>query len=196
MRKLPGSRILVMTEGQEGTEGRDQVRNSLSPPERDAFKALLCAKNCLLVEDRKGPELVNVGTMLKPLNIPRSETWQLRYSMDLLGECDGDHTRILAARNGCVEHQNEASINHQNEMAECWSRAVDLCDQALRMIEGAGAVTDDKARRLLTTICKFTSYGIDEYGARAITETLRDLGGTMADVPSREALVSWALPWL
>lgn len=177
---------------------------SLSQAEEDAFTARLCARNCLLYENDPGPELLNVGTRLKPLEIPRSEAWQLSYSMHVLRDLDGDHARLIAARQVCVERQNQASTEDQDETARGWSRAVDLCDQALRMIEGAGAVADDKARRILIAVCGYEGMltvlgsigGVAESSARDLTETLREQGATMADVPSHETLVSWAFPWL
>jgi hypothetical protein len=135
----------------------------------------------------------NVGTELKPLQIPQPEGMQLAYCKILLCDCDGDHARLIAVRKICTERQREASLELGNETDEVWSRAVDLCDQALLMIEGAAAASDDKARRLLIAACKF---GNSKYTARDLTETLRELGATRAEVPTSEMLVSWAFPWL
>jgi hypothetical protein len=85
-----------------------------------------------------------------------------------------------------------------------WSRAVGLCDQALRVIEGAGAVNDERSRRILIAVCQYETSksslgfiaGVVETSARALTEELRDIGATMADVPTAEQLVTWAFPWL
>jgi len=170
-----------------------------SQAEEDAFHARLNAANCLLYENDPGEARLNVGTPLKPLLIPRSEAWQQSYSMRLLRECNGDKTRLLGARQECVKRQNES----YGRGREVWSRAADLCDQAVRMIEGNGAVTDDKARRILIAVCEYenmkTSLGLlcsHEDLARDLTEALRELSATMEDVPSAESLVSWAFPWL
>jgi hypothetical protein len=71
------------------------------------------------------------------------------------------------------------------------------------MIEGAGAATDDTARRILIAVCDYenmkTSLGsfcADEDLARDLTDALHELNATMADVPSAASLVSWAFPWL
>jgi hypothetical protein len=87
----------------------NSTTGSLSQAEDDAFKARLLAKNCLLYENDPAPALLNVGTRLKPLKIPRSEAWQLSYSMHVLRDLDGDHARLSAARQVCAERQNEAS---------------------------------------------------------------------------------------
>jgi hypothetical protein len=173
----------------------DELADSRSQAEEDASKAWLLAGNCLLYENDRGPELLNVGTGLKPLDVPRSQAWQLSYSMSVLIECNGDHARLLAARQACAEHPDD---EHRE-----WSRAVDLCDQALRMIEGAGAVNDDRARQILLAVCRYETkrpaWGIvpgPEVDTRILTEALRKVDATMEDVPSAETLVSWAFPWL
>jgi hypothetical protein len=170
--------------------------DSLSQAEQDAVHAHLCARNCLIHEDRPGPKLLNVGTELKPLRIPQSEAWQQSYSMHVLIECEGDHARLLAARKICAERQDPNP--------EVRSRAVDLCDQALRMVEGAGAVSNDGARQILLAVCEYETTktaigvigGVNESSTRTLTEALRSVNATMADVPSPETLVSWAFPWL
>jgi hypothetical protein len=164
-----------------------------SQAEEDAFQAWINARNCLLYENDQGPELLNVGTRLKPLRIPRSEAWQQSYSMHVLVHCKGDHARLTAARQKCAEPHDR----HPEE----WSRAVDLCDQALRVVEGACAFSDDRARRILLAVCEYetmnTALGpIAGSSTRELTETLNEVGATMADVPPAEKLVSWAFPWL
>jgi hypothetical protein len=114
--------------------------------------------------------------------------------MHALRQCDGNRDRLLAAREICVGH---------GEKRKDWSRAVDLCDQAIRVIEGAGATDDDKVRKVLLAVCEYenarTALG-PLLDARADTkhlvEELRELGATMYDVPSPEKLASWAFPWL
>jgi hypothetical protein len=161
----------------------------------------VCARNCLPRERDNGPALLNVGTRLKPLKIPRSEAWQQSYSMWVLRDCEGDHARIIAARQACAERQAGAEAS---DAWEAWSRAVDLCDQALRLIEGIGAIGDDRARQILVAVCEYETSntalgvidGVAEDNARELTEALREAGATMSDVPSPETLVNWAFPWL
>jgi hypothetical protein len=122
--------------------------------------------------------------------------------MLLLAACDGDHARLLAARERCAARERESGI--ADEPHRVWSRAVDLCDQALRVIEGAGAVNDERTRRILVAVCHYETSksslgfipGVIETSVRALTEELREIGATMADVPSAEQLVTWAFPWL
>jgi hypothetical protein len=168
--------------------------DSRGQAEKDALQAYICARNCLLYESDPGPERLNVGTELHPLYIPRSEAWQESYAMHVVRDCDGDHGRLLAARQECDDHGT-------NDRA--WSRAVDLCDQAIRMVEGANAVNDDRARKILLAVCQYENY-LTSFGsftdpallAREMTDRLREVGATMADVPSTEQLISWAFPWL
>jgi hypothetical protein len=172
-----------------------EARNQRSQAENDALQAFICARNCLLYENDSGPELLNVGTTHRPLKIPRSEAWQQSYSMHVLRDCDADHARLLTARQVCRERGAEDQKD--------WSRAVDLCDQAIRVIEGACGIEDDRIRKILLAVCEYensrTALGplIDgESATRELTEKLREIGATMSDVPSPRQLVSWAFPWL
>jgi hypothetical protein len=187
--------------GRESTRVTDAADSS-SQAEQDAAQAWLGASNCLPHEGAGGPELLNVGTPLRPLKIPRSEAWQQSYSMLLLVDCEADHTRLLAARELCAARVRDVGSAEQPHQA--WSRAVDLCDQALRVIEGAGAITDERIRRILLAVCQYETSktalgfiaGVAQDSARTFTEELRAIGATMADVPSAEQLVTWAFPWL
>lgn len=122
--------------------------------------------------------------------------------MLLLENCDADHARLLAARELCAARARDANIAEEPHRA--WSRAVDLCDQALRVIEGAGAVNDERSRRILIAMCQYETSkttlgfiaGVVQDSARTLTEELRAIGATMADVPSAEQIITWAFPWL
>jgi hypothetical protein len=187
--------------GRESTRVNDAADSS-SQAEQDAAHAWLGASNCLPHEGAGGPELLDVGTSLRPLKIPRSEAWQQSYSMLLLVNCEADHARLLAARERLAARVRDAASTEEPHQA--WSRAVDLCDQALRMIEGAGAVNDERIRRILLAVCQYETSktslgfipGVVQSSARTLTEELRAVGATMADVPSAEQLVTWAFPWL
>jgi hypothetical protein len=189
-------------EGLGGESTRVTDADSSSQAEQDAAQAWLGASNCLPHEGAGGPELLNVGTPLRPLKIPRSETWQQSYSMLLLVNCEADHARLLAARERLAVRVRDAASTEEPHQA--WSRAVDLCDQALRVIEGAGAVNDERIRRILLAVCQYETSktalgfiaGVVQDSARTLTEELRAVGATMADVPSAEQLVTWAFPWL
>lgn len=122
--------------------------------DEDAFKVLLYARNSFCLERRDGSSLLNVGTKLNPLRIPATEAWQQSYAMLTLSHCTGSHRRLQDARRACVRHEAEEQPA-ANRLA--WSRAVDLCDQALRMVEGIGAVHDDRARHILLAVCKYES---------------------------------------
>jgi hypothetical protein len=84
------------------------------------------------------------------------------------------------------------------------SRAIDLCDQALRMIEGARSADGDRGVQLLQALCDYdtmmTALGfsadIAEGAESEFAAAVRAAGGTMADVPDPEAIVAWAFPWL
>jgi hypothetical protein len=184
-----------------GEQRVNDAANSMSQAEEDASHAWSAARNCLPNEGADGPALLNVGTPLRPLKIPRSEAWQESYFMILMEECEADHARLLATREVCAARASEAYRGE--EPYQAWSRAVDLCDEALRVIEGAGAVSDEKIRRILIAMCQYETsktalgfmIGVQD-SARAFTEQLRDIGATMSDVPSAEQLVTWAFPWL
>ena len=203
---LPVASCTTSTRHGEGLGGEstrvNDAADSGSQAEEDASYAWLGASNCLPHEGAGGPELLNVGTPLRPLKIPRSEAWQQSYSMHLLVNCEADHARLLAARELCAARLLDAYRAEQPQQA--WSRAVDLCDQALRMIEGAGAANDERIRRILLAVCQYETSktalgfipGVVQDSARTLTEELRDIGATMADVPSAEQLVTWAFPWL
>jgi hypothetical protein len=202
---LPVASSTASTRHGDGPGGEQRVNdaaNSMSQAEQDASQAWLAARNCLPNEGADGPALLNVGTPLRPLKIPRSEAWQESYFMILMKNCGADHARLLAAREVCAARSSDAYRAEKPHLA--WSRAVDLCDEALRVIEGAGAVSDEKIRRILIAMCQYETSktalglmaGVTQDSARTLTEELRAIGATMSDVPSAEQLVTWAFPWL
>jgi hypothetical protein len=105
----------------------------------DALSAVGRARNCLLYENDPGEDELQVGYLSMPLLIPRSEAWQLTYAMGLLKDCHGDTSRLAAARVGCTSLCVRCPYRDGRWGRVELSRAIDLCDQALRMIEGARA---------------------------------------------------------
>ena len=87
--------------------------------------------------------------------VPRAQAHQRAYSMLVLVQCDVDHARLTSAAREC-----RAKINGlkgrlwEGRIAEL-SRAADLCEQAAKMVEDAGGVSDDRARRRLLAGCEY-----------------------------------------
>jgi hypothetical protein len=115
----------------------------------DALGAWSAALNCLLYEKDPGPEQLNVGTQNKPMMVPRDQAWQQSYATFVLARFGGDHARLKAAARQCL-----ADIPTEPHWARQLSRAADLCEKAAQMVEDAGAVHDDKARRRLVAVCE------------------------------------------
>jgi hypothetical protein len=146
----------------------------------DALQAVLCARNCLLYERDDGPPLLNVGSVTEPRRIPRAEAWQHAYAMIILVDCDGDRDRLSAASKKCREDAGRARRAYR---ARALSRAADLCDQAINMIEGAGADHDHKGRRRLVAACRHETavisrgaiQGVAEASAAELIERLRQI---------------------
>jgi hypothetical protein len=130
--------------------------------EKDRLNAWSYAWNCLLYENDPGPAQLNVGTDREPRLVPRSEAWQHAYAMQVLVSCDGDHSRLTTTAERCREDLAVESAKRPagSEHARALSRAADLCDQAARMVEGVGAVDDDKARRRLVASCRHEGHVI------------------------------------
>jgi hypothetical protein len=155
--------------------------------EHDVIRAKLNGHNCLSRENDPGPAELNVGTVSEPRMVPRAEAWQHAYALDVLVELDADHARLTATASNC---RQEAARKHprkiRNWMRQDLSRAADLCEQAARMVEDAGAVGDDKARRRLLAGCQHESImnslgnaipSIAESSAEDYQRTLREIDG-------------------
>ena len=117
--------------------------------EEDAFQAWIYASNCLLYENDPGPAELNTGTTDEPRMVPRAQAWQHAYALNVIVQCEADHARLTAAASQCRASIADAAARLGAQRACEWSRAADLCDQAARMVEDAGAIGDDKARRRL-----------------------------------------------
>jgi hypothetical protein len=85
--------------------------------------------------------------------VPRSLAWQHTYALLVLIHCEADYVRLTAAARQC---RTEITGLHgqlwEERIAEL-SRAADLCEQAAKMVEDAGAACDDQARRRLLAGC-------------------------------------------
>ncbi|MFC5833152.1 hypothetical protein [Nonomuraea insulae] len=121
--------------------------------EQDAFQAWIYASNCLLYENDPGPAELNVGSAGEPRMIPRAEAWQHGYALNVVVDCAGDHARLLAAAQHCRDDMRRKAHFGAKRVGEL-ARAADLCEQAARMVEQAGAVGDEKARRRLVASCE------------------------------------------
>jgi hypothetical protein len=122
--------------------------------EEDAFQAWIYASNCLLYENDPGPAELNTGTAEEPRMVPRAQAWQHAYALHVLVQCEADHARLTAAARKCRAGITDAAARLGAYRAREWSRAADLCEQAARMVEDAGAIGDDKARRRLLAGCQ------------------------------------------
>lgn len=108
--------------------------------------AWTCAINCRLYEQDPGPAELNIGSELEPHMISRGEAFRDFYARVLLQDVRGDPQRLL--RLG--RRIDVASRRNRNpEISAMWSIAADLCQRALVIIDGAGAVDDKRARRRL-----------------------------------------------
>ena len=162
----------------------------MAQAEQDRLNAWSYASNCLLYEADPGPALLDVGSESEPRLVPRSEAWQHTYAQQVLVKLDGDHARLTATAERCREDlAGESAKRPGSGHARALSRAADLCDQAARMVEGADAVGDDKARRRLVASCRHEGHviafgaipGMAEDSAEELAETLREIDEGSAD---------------
>jgi hypothetical protein len=133
---------------------RPEVPGQRTQADRDAANALLNARNCITHEETPGHAELNVGTDSEPRMLPRSEAWQHSYAMWVLIDLDGDHARLVTTSARCREEAARKRPRKRRWRSRELALAADLCEQAARMVEEAGAVGDDKARRRLLAGCK------------------------------------------
>ena len=170
----------------------------------DLGNAILAARNCLLCEADAGPDSMQATSLSTSLSIPRSEAWQLSYAMGLLENCGSDAARLTATRTACTSLCVRSPYREGRWGRIELSRAIDLCDQTLRMIEGITAALGDVGLPLLRALCKHekitVALGIIEPIAESakvdLRQAVRLAGAAIADLPSPEQLVAWAFPWL
>jgi hypothetical protein len=160
--------------GARSTVLRVGVSGSLRQAERDAGTAWWCAANCLLYEEDPGPAQLNVGSTTEPVWVDRSQAWQDAYTHCLLEAVDADLARTRAAAEyyrakltvaGTIRHTIGVSRARRpgglrqalgawsprqlHEIRQVQQRALDLCEQAARIVIDAGADADDITRRRL-----------------------------------------------
>ncbi len=85
--------------------------------------------------------------------ILRSQAYQHVYALLVLVYCEADYARLTAAARYCRAESNGLQGQLWEDRIAELSRAADLCEQAAKMVEDAGAVGDDKARRRLLAGC-------------------------------------------
>jgi hypothetical protein len=144
---------------------------------KDALEAWSLALNCLLYEKDKGPKQLNVGTARHPMMVPRDQAWQQAYATFALVCMDGDHARLKAAA-----RQSLADIPVKPHWAPQLSRAADLCEQAALMVENAGAVHDDKARRRLVAICEHETWNLTLGPFAPNVSSIKELRRTLREI--------------
>jgi hypothetical protein len=139
--------------------------------EEDAFQAWTYALNCLLYENDPGPAELNAGTADEPRMIPRAQAYQHVYALLVLVRCEADHARLTATARQCRAEMNDWQSQLGQERITEWSRAADLCEQAARTVEEAGAASDDKARRRILAGCDYQTMMITLGSVPAVAES-------------------------
>lgn len=154
---------------------RPQLATRAQLNKDDVVQAWSLGTNCLLYEEDRGPEKLNVGSRRYPLMVSRSQTWQHAYALYAIVSFDGDHARLKAAA-----RQSLGDIPAKPHFARQLSRAVDICEQAARMVEDAGAVHDDKARRRLVAICEHETTNV--FLGLFAPNTIKELRRTLKEI--------------
>jgi hypothetical protein len=118
-------------------------------PIDDETLAWSYATNCLIYEEDPGPPQLNVGSPGEPKMVPRREAWRELYSRLLIEGVDADEARLDTALSNCRERFAECP---EGEIKPVWECAVDLCEQALAMVRGAGVRDDASRQRFLASV--------------------------------------------
>lgn len=113
---------------------------------KDLSLAWNYAANVSLHEETPGPAELNVGSAVEPHMVSRPEAFRDLYAHLLLAELQADKVRIhrLRARAGRARERSRNS-----DFENMWAIAVELCERALQIIDGAGAADSEVARRRL-----------------------------------------------
>jgi hypothetical protein len=126
----------------------------------DINMARLNAGNCLILEERDGVRDRGDFAFNSSGEIdswPVAETWQCNYTLWTLAELGADRERLTAAARKCRQDAATAVARREPDwVAPELSRAADLCELAVRMLEKAGAICDAEAIRSLLASCKGT----------------------------------------
>jgi len=147
--------------------------------EADLTLAWSYAANCSLYEEDPGPAELNIGSSLEPHWVSRAEAFRDLYAHLLLEQLGADPARIAAL--AYLIHR----ARQRNSSAEAvWGIAADLCQRAGSIIDGAGAVHDDRARRRLLAGTKHLNRTvvlggwISSYQAEVDKDLLQELAAT------------------
>lgn len=151
--------------------GDDTIRivTAPNPPrDRDDRTTLYgLAANCSLYEEDEQPPQLNVGSEREPRMVSVVEAWRDFYGRTLIQNLGADATRIAAVRAWAVDRRPTApaSVPGSDRFGRGeWDLAIELCDRATAIIEGAGATEDAFARqRLLAAVSH--SLQSDTFGA-------------------------------
>ncbi|MEV3925882.1 hypothetical protein [Actinomadura coerulea] len=131
----------------------DRTRQPVVEPTKDARFARDQADACLRYEvDRPGRAgFINVGTGPEPHWLPRTEAIPYYHALAILVHCEGDLRRIQDTARLCRRRASQVAPTG----TRYWTRAAELCDQAIEEFFEHGAATDDKARRKLMIRAEF-----------------------------------------
>lgn len=113
---------------------------------KDLSLAWIYAANVSLHEETPGPAELNIGSEVEPHMVSRAEAFRDLYAHLVLEVLQADNVRINRLRTRVVRAR-ERSRN--SEFESMWTIAIELCERALHIIDGAGAADDDTARRRL-----------------------------------------------
>lgn len=151
--------------------GGDTIRTVSTPnPHRDKDDRTTLyglAANCSLYEEDDQPSQLNVGSEYEPRMVNVAEAWRDFYARTLVDNLSADTTRIAAVGAWALDRRPTAaaSVSGSDVFGQDeWDLAIELCDRATAIIEGAGATEDEFARqRLLAAIAH--SLQADTFGA-------------------------------
>ncbi|WP_042789946.1 hypothetical protein [Mycobacteroides abscessus] len=113
---------------------------------KDLSLAWVYAANVSLHGETPGPADSNFFSAVEPHMVSRPKTFRDLYAHLLLEELQADRVRIIRLR-ARVSRARERSRN--SEFESIWATADGLCEQALHVIDGAGAGGTEAARRRL-----------------------------------------------
>ncbi|WP_157573891.1 hypothetical protein [Nocardia jejuensis] len=111
-----------------------------------------CTLNCVLYEKDSGPQ---EAASEPSESSPEDRTWREYYAHHLITQLSADFAQLTeCAEWARQEHDQgdlpvETTASESVEAERFWRCAMDIANTAIAFVEQAGAVTDDKARRVL-----------------------------------------------